>query len=132
MLGSTDSEIGYSYWIGTQFPSLLSEDGRWGLEYNQGSKYWRPITYGEDTNIGSKVAARGEAYEAYFTEYIVEDILSLQVRYTYIDYSYTGGNGFFRNSTGTPTKITSTTVDGNGNSVIDKAQDIRFYVRYKY
>lgn len=132
MLGTTEFKTGRSYWIGTQFPSLLSEEGSWGVEYNYGSKYWRPITYGEDTNIGSKVAARGNAYEAYFTEYLVEDILSLQVRYTYIDYDYTGSNGFFGNSTGTATKIKSTTVDGAGNPVVDIAQDIRFYIRYKY
>ena len=132
MLGSGDSETGYSYWIGTQFPSLLSEDGRWGLEYNQGSKYWRPITYGEDTNIGSKVAARGEAYEAYFTEYLEEDILSIQVRYTYIDYKYSGSNGFFGGQTGTPMNMDEAVAAGYGSAVVDKAQDIRFYIRYKY
>ncbi len=132
MLGSTDTEIGTSYWIGTQFPSLLTDNGRWGIEYNHGSKYWRPITYGEDTNIGSKLAARGNAYEAYFTEYLVDDILSMQLRYTYIDYDYTGSNGFFGNTTGTPTKIQSGTLDGNGNPVVESAQDIRLYIRYRY
>ena len=132
MLGSEESVTGYSYWIGTQIPSLLTENGRWGFEFNHGSNYWRAMTYGEDTNIGSKIATRGDAYEAYFTEYLVEDILSIQLRYTYIDYDYTGSNGFFGNASGTPTRITSTTVDGNGLSVVDKAQDIRFYIRYRY
>ncbi len=127
MLGSTDSETGTSFWLGTQFPSLITDDGKWGLEFNHGSKYWRPITYGEDTNIGSKIAARGDAYEAYFTEYLVDDILSMQLRYTYIDYDYTGSNGFFGNASGTPTKI----VDGMANTV-ESAQDIRLYVRYRY
>lgn len=126
MLGSTDSETGTSIWLGTQFPSLISDDGKWGLEYNHGSKYWRPITYGEDTNIGSKIAARGNAYEAYFTEYLVDDILSMQLRYTYIDYDYTGSNGFFGNSSGTPTKIV------DGMAAVESAQDIRLYIRYRY
>ncbi len=46
MLGSTESKTGYSYWIGTQFPSLISDEGRWGVEFNHGSEFWRPITYG--------------------------------------------------------------------------------------
>ena len=132
MLGSTDSEIGYSYWVGTQFPSLMSDDGRWGMEFNHGSKYWRAITYGEDTNIGSKIAARGDAYEAYFTEYLVEDILSLQLRYTYIDYQYSGSNGFFGNATGTPMSMDDAITAGYDGQIVDKAQDIRFYIRYKY
>ena len=127
-----ESKTGYSYWIGTQFPSLITEDGRWGLEYNHGSKYWRSITYSEDTNIGSKVAARGDAYEAYFTEYLVDDILSMQVRYTYIDYKYTGSNGFFGSSTGSAYEISKILALPEAAYVVDKAQDIRFYIRYKY
>ena len=130
MLGSTEAETGYSVWIGLQTPSLISEDGRMGFEWNQGSQYWRSMTYGEDTNIGSKLAARGDAYEAYFTEYLVEDILSLQVRYTYIDYKYAGSNGFFGNTSGDSTEISENM--GNAGSIVDTAQDIRFYLRYKY
>ncbi|MDB2562900.1 DUF3373 domain-containing protein, partial [Sulfurimonas sp.] len=132
MLGSANGEsvTGYSYWLGAQVPSLFTEDGRMGMEYNHGSKYWRSITYGEDTNAGSKIAARGDAYELYFTEYLVEDILSMQLRYTYIDYEYTGSNGFFGNTSGEATKITSgMTSPGN---YVDSAQDIRFLIRYKY
>lgn len=130
MLGSTESQTGYSYWIGTQFPSLISDEGRWGAEFNHGSNYWRPITYGEDTLIGSKIAARGDAYELYFTEPLVEDILTFQLRYTYIDYDYAGSNGFFGSTTGTPTAISSS-MPGAANYV-DKAQDIRAYIRYKF
>ena len=127
MLGSTDSKNGYSYWIGTQFPSLISDEGRWGIEFNHGSNYWRPITYGEDTMIGSKIAARGDAYELYFTEPLVKDILTFQLRYTYIDYDYSGSNGFFGSYSGTPYAIS----DAPFNAV-DKAQDIRAYIRYKF
>lgn len=134
MLGSRpgESKTGYSIWIGTQFPSLITEEGRWGLEYNNGSQYWRSITYGEDTNIGSKVAARGDAYEAYFTEPLIEDILSLQLRYTYIDYKYAGSNGFFGNTTGNAMSIQDAVNAGYGSNVVDTAQDIRFYIRYRY
>lgn len=136
MLGSTDSKTGSSYWVGLQTPSGFSEQGRFGLEYNHGDKYWRSITYAEDTNIGSKVAARGSAYEAYYTDYLIEDVLSFQIRYTYIDYDYTGSNGFFGSTTGTPYKIddlkNNPMMAGLASATVDTAQDIRFYLRYRY
>jgi len=132
MLGAPvgESKTGYSVWAGIQYPSLISEDGRWGLEYNHGTQYWRSITYGEDTNIGSKIATRGDAYEAYFTEPLIEEILSLQIRYTYIDYKYAGSNGFFGDTTGAAIKISSDMP--NAQNYVDTAQDIRFYLRYRY
>lgn len=132
MLGSTESQTGYSYWIGTQFPSLISDEGRWGAEFNHGSNYWRPITYGEDTLIGSKIAARGDAYEIYFTEPLVDDILTFQLRYTYIDYNYAGSNGFFGSTSGTPMSMSQAIGAGAGSMVVDKAQDIRAYIRYRF
>jgi hypothetical protein len=132
MLGSAKSETGYSYWIGTQFPSLISDEGRWGAEFNHGSNYWRSITYGEDTLIGSKIAARGDAYELYFTEPLVDDILTFQLRYTYINYDYSGSNGFFGSTTGTPMSMSEAVANGVGGMVVEKAQDIRAYIRYKF
>lgn len=132
MLGSQQNETGYSYWVGTQIPSLVTEKGAWGIEFNHGSKYWRSFTYGEDTAIGSKIAARGNAFEAYMTEPLI-DALSVQVRYTFIDYEYTGSNGFFGSQSGTPMKINeipaSTALAG---AVVDQAQDIRAYLRYRF
>ena len=134
MLGSMESKTGYSYWIGTQFPSLISDEGRWGVEFNHGSQYWRPITYGEDTLIGSKIATRGDAYELYFTEPLVGDILTFQLRYTYINYNYSGSNGFFGSSTGTPMSMEQARSYGSAVSsqIVDHAQDIRAYIRYKF
>ncbi|WP_415407018.1 DUF3373 family protein [Sulfurovum sp. CS9] len=102
MLGSTDSETGTSYWFGAQLP--VTEKGMVGLEFNHGSQYWRPFTYAEDTMIGSKIAARGDAWEAYFT-YQLTDALSAQVRYTDITYDYAGSQGFFGNFSGNAMKI---------------------------
>lgn len=134
MLGSAagESKTGTSYWVGAQVPSLFTEGGRWGVEYNHGSKYWRAITYGEDTNIGSKLAARGDAYEAYMTEYLIDNILTLQLRYTYIDYKYSGSNGFFGNTSGTAMSMEEAIAAGQGANVVDTAQDIRLYLRYRY
>jgi len=105
MLYSADSESGTSYWFGAYLPvGEGAEYGTVGLEYNHGSEYWRPFTYAEDTMIGSKIAARGDAWEANYT-YQINDALSLQARYVNIDYEYTGSNGFFGNTSGASMKI---------------------------
>lgn len=136
MLGSSHSEVGSSIWLGTQFKSLLTKNGKWGVEFNHGSKYFRSFTYAEDTVVGSKMATRGNAYEAYFTEPIYKG-LSAQLRLTYIDYNYSGSNGFFGSQTGTPMNIDSIKSSPVVNSdlaanIVDKAQDIRLYLRYKF
>ncbi|MCK9492042.1 MAG: DUF3373 domain-containing protein [Sulfurimonas sp.] len=127
MLGSTSDKTGTSVWLGAQMPNLTG--GKFGLEYNHGSKYWRPFTYGEDTFIGSKLAARGDAYEAYWTQPLIDDVFSMQVRYTYIKYEYTGSDGFFGDG-GTP--MTMAEAKAQGMDPVEKAQDIRVYFRYRY
>jgi len=131
MLGSLDKESGYSYWLGTQIPNMTG--GKFGLEYNYGSKYWRPFTYGEDTMIGSKMATRGNAYEAYWTQPIIKKdsktVFSMQIRYTYLDYDYTGSNAFFGDN-GTPKTIGS--AEANAMDAVESAEDLRVYFRYRY
>ncbi len=131
MFGSWDRQKGYSFWTGFQFPSM-SDRGKIGIEYNEGSKYWRSITYAEDTAIGSKVAARGKAYEIYWTEPFADNSMSWQLRYTYIDYHYTGSNGFFGSVTGTPYTMAEAIGGGMGAQVVDSAEDLRLYLRYRY
>jgi hypothetical protein len=131
MLGSTDKESGTSYYVGAQVPNFTG--GRFGLEYNHGSKYWRPFTYAEDTMAGSKLAVRGDAYEAYWTQPIIEkngkSIFSMQVRYTYMDYAYTGSQAFLGDY-GTPYDIDS--AQAKAMDAVKTAQDIRVYFRYRY
>jgi hypothetical protein len=138
MLGSTDDESGTSFWLGALLP--VTDDGTLGLEYNHGSKYWRSFTYGEDTMIGSKLAARGDAYEAYFT-YKINKALSAQVRYTRIDYEYTGSNGFFGNTSGNAMKIddlkqAAAAGDNRAQAMlketVESSDDLRFYIRYRF
>jgi hypothetical protein len=174
MLGSAESETGTSYWLGAQVP--VTEKGKFGIEFNHGSKYWRPFTYAEDTMIGSKIAARGDAFEAYFN-YQLTDALSAQIRYTKIDYDYTGSNGFFGNYSGnsmsidgiktgpigqaaaglaqmrSQTGMTNDELVANAGTnglpdantlgqmigaegflgqVVESAQDVRFYIRYRF
>ncbi len=133
MLGSLDKMSGTSYWVGTQMPNLTG--GQFGMEYNHGSKHWRPFTYGEDTMIGSKMAVRGDAYEAYWTQPIIDNVFSMQVRYTYFDYDYTGSDAFFGDG-GAPMAMADLKMyQAMGAPVpdaIENAQDIRVYFRYRY
>ncbi len=129
MLGSSESETGTSYYVGANWPCQLIDDARIGVEYNHGSKYWRSFTYGEDTLAGSKLAVRGDAYEVWFNKELIGKILTAQVRYTYIDYKYTGSNAFFGDG-GTP--MTMSEAVAAGQNPIDSSQDVRVYLRYRY
>ena len=129
MLGSNEKKTGSSYWVGLQMPAVVTEDGRIGLEYNHGSRYWRSFTYGEDTLAASKLATRGDAFEAYWTQPLMGKAFTAQLRYTYIDYDYTGSQFFFGDD-GTPYSYDA--AESMGMLPVEKAQDIRFYLRYRY
>jgi len=128
MLGSNKSETGYMAWVGVQVPCLLSDDARLGFEINKGSAYWRSMTYGEDTMIGSKIATRGTAVEAYWLKPLTKS-LSLNLRYTHIDYDYTGSNAFFGDD-GKPYDINS--AEAKKLNAIAEASDFRASIRYRF
>lgn len=133
MLGTTDSKTGTSIWIGANMPCLLTADGRIGIEWNKGSKYWRSVTYGEDTMAGSKIAARGTALEVYYTKPI-NKALSFDLRYTKIDYDYTGSNGFF-GAEGQPmswSEVAQYTLAGMNADPVKEASDFRASVSYRF
>jgi hypothetical protein len=128
MLGSNDDKIGTSYWLGLQWPCVLVDEARIGVEFNHGSKYWRSFTYGEDTLIGSKMATRGDAYEAYYILPLTKGF-SAELRYTKIEYDYTGSQGFFGGS-GVP--MTMNEAKAFGMDPIEEAEDIRISFRYRF
>lgn len=129
MLGSTDSETGTSVWLGVNAPCpILPDSAKVGLEWNKGSKYWRSMTYGEDTYAGSKIATRGQAWEIYRTQKLT-DALSFGLSYVYMKYDYTGSNSFF-GADGTP--MTMAEALNAGQNPVEEAQDIRAYMRYKF
>lgn len=134
MLGSTDSKTGNSTWIGLNMPCPLTENGRIGIEYNKGSKYWRSVTYGEDTMAGSKIAARGDAFEVYYQKPLTK-ALFFDVRYTDITYDYTGSNGFFGND-GMPMSWSDVTAYqtnyGMTADPVKEATDLRASISYRY
>ena len=123
MLGSTDSKIGLSIWVGADMPGA-NESDRWGFNYVHGTKYWRSMTYGEDTIIGSIAAARGDAYELYYHYQIIPH-LTAGIRATLIKYSYTGSNAFFGYD-GMPLDVDDVP------SAVKDAKDLRVYIRYNF
>jgi hypothetical protein len=118
MLGSTENQTGYSFWAGVLFPDQITEGGRFGLEYNYGSKYWTPMTWAEDTTIGSKIATRGNAYEGYWNIPIVGKNLTAQLRYTYLDHHYRANTTCYWDNPLEPN--------------LDHSQELRAFVRYQY
>jgi hypothetical protein len=128
MLGSTKSETGNSYWVGVNMPCPLTDDGRIGVEWNKGDKYWRSVTYGEDTMTGSKIAARGTAWEVYYNKPLTK-ALHFNARYTKIEYDYTGSQGFF-GADGAP--MTMTQAQMMGQDPITESSDFRLSISYRY
>jgi len=119
LLGSTEDETGYSFWVGATIPDMITENGRFGIEYNHGSEYWTPITWAEDTAIGSKVAVRGDAVEAYwnFNPFGAKN-LTAQIRYTHVQHDYTPNircAGWVK-----------------PQEVDIEADDLRFFITYSY
>ena len=117
--GSGGSKNGSSIWAGVIIPDMITDNGKIGFEYNHGSKYWTPMTWAEDTAIGSKISVRGDAYEVYWNfDLFGIKYLPSQVRYTYAQHDYTPN----LNCAGWvgPKKVDIT------------AQDLRFAVTYKY
>ncbi len=119
MQGSTKSKTGTSIWIGAQMPGIGDND-TWGFNYVHGTKYFRPMTYGEDTLVGSIAAVRGNAYDLYYNKQIIPH-LTAGLRATYLNYNNSGSEGFFGVSS-----------DPNQPDYVNKAYDIRAYIRYKF
>ena len=133
MLGSTEAQTGHSTWVGLNMPCPLTDNGRIGFEWNKGSKYWRSVTYGEDTMTGSKIAARGTAIEAYYNKPI-NNALSFNLRYTKIKYDYTGSNAFF-GSEGAPMtwdEVAQYTQMGMNIDPVKESSDFRASISYRF
>ncbi len=126
MLGSYDSKSGWSIWIGGNFPASEDSNDRWGFNFVHGSKYYRAMTWGEDTLIGSIAATRGNAYEVYYHHYLLDN-LTTGIRATYIKYNYSGSDGFFGDY-GAPLDVDKPTPQ----PVVKDAMDIRAYIRYSF
>lgn len=117
--GDGESVSGSSIWAGVIIPDMVTENGKIGFEYNHGSKYWTPMTWAEDTAMGSKIAVRGDAYEAYWNfDLFGVKYLPSQIRYTYAQHDYT------------PNVNCAGWVESEEVDIT--AQDIRFFITYSY
>lgn len=108
---------GYGVYVGMQVPAPL---GKFGLEYNYGSKFWTPFTQAQDDVLGSKLATRGHVGEAYYI-FDVNPNMFIKVGGLYYDYEYTGSGS----PVGKPVKV-SDVLNGTAYSmlpVVDKAWD---------
>jgi len=119
MLGSDDSKAGTSIWVGADMDGF-GDDDRWGINIVKGSKYFRPMTYGEDTLAGSIAAVRGTAIDTYYIKPLRSN-LTTSLRLTYMKYDYAGSEAFFGDLG-----------DPNQDYYVEKAMDIRAYIRYSF
>ncbi|WP_457560259.1 DUF3373 family protein [Caminibacter sp.] len=112
---------GRSIWIGAQMPGFNNDV--WGVNLVKGTKYWRSMTYGEDTLAGSIAAVRGNAIDIYYDHQIIPH-LTCQLRATFFHYKHAASEGFFGM--------------GMEPSVVDNmayvryASDFRAYIRYQF
>ncbi|ADD68443.1 hypothetical protein Dacet_1679 [Denitrovibrio acetiphilus DSM 12809] len=128
MLGSKDSKTGTSVWVGVATPEIPLTGGKFGFEYNQGSKYWVSMTAAEDDLVGSKLAVRGKVYDVYYHQPIVGDRLFATIGYQHFDYEYTGSGSYL----GAPKKIEDATAFDTMMAVTDKVDKVYASFTYRY
>lgn len=122
----TDDEAGYGFYAGVQVPAPR---GKVGLEYNYGSKWWTPFNQGIDDAIGSKLATRGHAGEAYYI-FDINPNMFLKLSGIYYDFEYTGSGS----PVGKPQEIDDVK-DGTAYSllpVVDTAYDLNATFTVKF
>jgi hypothetical protein len=115
--GDLQTRDGYSIYAGALFPMPFK--GRLGVEYNWGSKYWFNFTGAEDSLIGSKLAVRGDVYEAYYIQPIIDKNFSVKLGTQYYDYKYTGSG----NPLGEPVRLSSASALNTINPVADEVMN---------
>ena len=112
--GELESQDGYSVYTGIVWNTPWRS--RLGLEYNWGSQYWFNMTGAEDSLVGSKLAARGQVWEAYWHQQIFKNTFFVTLGGQYYDYEYSGSG----NPLGAPVKISEITSVDAVNAVVDE------------
>ncbi|MBA3028497.1 MAG: DUF3373 family protein [Desulfobacteraceae bacterium] len=124
--GELEARNGYNIYTGAIFPMPM--DAKLGLEYNWGSKYWFNFTGAEDSLVGSKLAVRGSAYEAYYLQPIFKNNFFVSLGGRIYDYQYTGSG----NPLGKPVKISDVNSLDALNPVVDNAWDAYLSLTFRY
>jgi hypothetical protein len=105
---------GFSVYTGVQVPAPL---GKFGVEYNYGSRYWMPFTQAQDDVVGSKLATRGHVGEAYYI-FDINPNMFIKVGGIYYDYKYSNSG----TPVGKPQKIEDIQ-DGQAFSMLPVVDD---------
>jgi hypothetical protein len=124
--GELEDHDGYMVYLGAVFP--MPWDARFGLEYNYGSKYWFNFSGAEDSVVASKLAVRGQVFEGYWHQPIVNKNFFATIGARYYDYEYTGSG----NPMGEPVKISELSSLDALNPVIDKVWDGYLSLTFRY
>ncbi|WP_022663824.1 DUF3373 family protein [Desulfospira joergensenii] len=123
--GDLQSRDGYSIYTGAVFP--MPFDARLGIEYNWGSKYWFNFTGAEDSLVDSKLAARGQVWEAYYIQPVFDDNFFVTLGGRYYDYKYTGSG----NPLGAPVEISDASAMDTLFPVVDKVWNLYLSVNFR-
>ena len=124
--GELEDRDGYMIYLGSVFP--MPWNGKLGLEYNYGSRYWFNFTGAEDSLVGSKLAVRGSVYEGYWHQPIFSDNFFATIGVRYYDYEYTGSG----NPMGKPEKIDKINSLNALNPVTDEVWDGYVSLTFRY
>jgi hypothetical protein len=103
------NQEGYGVYVGMRVPAPM---GKFGLEYNYGSKYWTPFTQNQDDLIGSKLATRGQVGEIYYI-FDINPHAFIKIGGLYYDYEYSGSGS----PVGKPVKVDDVK-DGDAYSML--------------
>ncbi|WP_022852265.1 DUF3373 family protein [Limisalsivibrio acetivorans] len=88
----TDEQTGRAFYAGVRY-TLPSFKTKIGLEYNQGSEYWyRPVA---SDNPVEKLGTRGQAWELYFLQPMLQNKLFLRGGIIQVAYDHTGSNTWY-------------------------------------
>jgi len=128
MYGSQIDGSGDAYWAGARYDisRLISGAGKFGYEYNHGSKNWVNFTQGSD-DITNKLATRGSVHDVYYLQPI-NRYAFFKIGYENIKYDYTGSGMFW----GTPVATNSAQAQGMGAFALKNLQDIYAQFNLQY
>ncbi len=115
--GKLENHDGFSVYAGFRVP-IEKIHGKFGFEYNYGSKYWFNFTGAEDSLVGSKLAVRGHVFEPYYIQEILGRHFYLIAGAQFYDYEYTNSG----NPLGKPIDIGDATALDALTPVVDDLQ----------
>lgn len=124
--GQLESQDGYGIYAGALFP--MPFNARMGIEYNFGSRYWFNFTGAEDSLIASKLATRGQVWEAYYIQPVFRDNFFMKLGGQYYDYDYTGSG----NPLGKPVKISDATALDALFPIVDEVWNLYLSATIRY